>query len=188
MTVLALTIGLGVVAGLGMAFVGKDASAGLRLAVGGVVLAGTACAVLATLFGDEVPDDWAPQLTLFAAALSVCGGHLVTRAVLDVVDETGELGAEALLPGGSWIGALERLAFFVSLVAGLPEGVAVVLVVKALGRYPELKIDQERRASGGTDRASLGERFIIGTMVSLLWAAGCGYLVVAQTGTTPVLR
>ena len=188
MTTLVLTIGLAVASALGMAFVGKQASAGLRLCAGGVVLAGTVSAVLATLFGDEVPDDWMPQLTMFAGVLAVCGGHLVTRALLDVVNESGELGAESLLPGGSWIGALERLAFYLSLVAGLPEGVAVVLAVKALGRYPELKIDQQRREDSGSDRASLGERFIIGTMVSLLWAAGCGYVVVAQGGTPLVLR
>ncbi len=187
MTTLVLTIALAIVSVLGMAFAGKQ-SPWLQQVLGAVVLAGTACAVLATLFDDDVPDDWMPQLTMFAGVLAVGGGHLVTRAVLDVVDESGELGAEALLPGGSWIGALERLAFFVSLVAGLPEGVAVVLAVKALGRYPELKIHQQRSDDGSTDRASVGERFIIGTMVSLLWAAACGYVVVAQGGTALVLR
>jgi len=186
-TTLVLTIGLAVLSLLGMAFAGTQ-SPGLRQTLGAVVLVGASCAVLATLFGDDVADDWMPQLTMFAGVLAVGGGHLVTRAVLDVVDASGELAAEALLPGGSWIGALERLASYVSLVAGLPEGVAVVLAVKALGRYPELKIHQQRSADGSTDRASVGERFIIGTMVSLLWAAACGYLVVAQGGVPLVLR
>jgi hypothetical protein len=64
------------------------------------------------------------------------------------------------------------LAVFGSLVAGLPEGIAVVLAVKALGRYPELRIDAART----TDRSGVGERFIIGTMISLLWAAAAAYL------------
>jgi hypothetical protein len=60
-------------------------------------------------------------------------------------------------------------------VAGLPEGLAVVLAVKALGRYPELRIDAAR----STDKSGVGERFIIGTMVSLLWAAGAAYVALA---------
>jgi ribose transport system permease protein len=46
-----------------------------------------------------------------------------------------------------------------ALLAGLPDGIAVVVAVKALGRYPEL------RAAGAS------ERFITGTLASLLWAA-----------------
>ncbi|WP_020577854.1 hypothetical protein [Actinopolymorpha alba] len=65
-----------------------------------------------------------------------------------------------VLRGGAWIGALERAAIAASLLAGLGEGVAVVLAIKGLGRYPEL------RASGAA------ERFIIGTFASLLWAGG----------------
>jgi hypothetical protein len=66
---------------------------------------------------------------------------------------------ETVLKGGTWIGALERAAVTASLLTGLTEGIVVVLAVKGLGRYPEL------RAPGAA------ERFIIGTFTSLLWAA-----------------
>lgn len=185
MTTFVLTALLSLGSGLAMAFAG-GCGRGLRLSLAGVVAAGTACAVTGTLFGDDVSADWLPQLTMFAVALAVCGGHLVSRAVLEVVDADGALAVDTLLPGGSWIGALERLAIFVSLVSGLPEGVAVVLAVKALGRYPELKVDQLSRVEGNVDRSAVGERFIIGTLVSVLWAAACAYLVLGRGGAVAI--
>ena len=185
-TTFVLTVVLAVGSGLAMAFAG-EAVRGLRLSLAAVVGAGTACAVLATLFGDDIDADWLAQQAMYAGALAVCGGHLVSRAVLEVVDTDGRLAVDSLLPGGSWIGALERLAIYVSLLAGLPEGVAVVLAVKGLGRYPELKVDQMSRVSGNIDRSAVGERFIIGTLVSVLWAAGCAYLVLGQPGARLVL-
>ncbi|WP_088313348.1 hypothetical protein [Kineosporia sp. R_H_3] len=71
-----------------------------------------------------------------------------------------------LLHGGAWIGVLERLAVTSSVLLGWPEGVAVVLAVKGLGRYPELRAP------------AAAERFIIGTFGSVLWAvasAGAGW-------------
>ena len=73
--------------------------------------------------------------------------------------------ARAKLRGGTWIGVLERLAVTGTLLAGEPGGVAVVVAVKGLGRYPELR--------GGDDPA-VSERFVIGTLASLVWAAAAG--------------
>lgn len=64
------------------------------------------------------------------------------------------------LRGGLWIGLLERTAIVGSLWAGWPEGIAVVLAVKGLGRFSELK---DHRAA---------EQFILGTIASGLVAAG----------------
>ena len=64
--------------------------------------------------------------------------------------------AATILRGGAWIGALERLAIFAGLVASWPEAIAIVLAVKGLGRYPELR-------SG--EKSAVAERFIIGTLV-----------------------
>ncbi|QGF24645.1 hypothetical protein [Raineyella fluvialis] len=70
--------------------------------------------------------------------------------------------AAAVLRGGLWIGRLERLAVFATLAAGYPNGLAVAVAVKALARYPELR----------STTGAAAERFIIGTFVSVLWAAG----------------
>lgn len=66
------------------------------------------------------------------------------------------------LRGGLWIGLLERTAIVATLWADWPEGIAVVLAVKGLGRFSELKNHQA------------AEQFILGTFASCLVAAG-GY-------------
>ncbi|ATH96319.1 hypothetical protein COP05_03815 [Dermabacter jinjuensis] len=115
-----------------------------------------------------------------ALALTVCGcgavaGNGVIRALLRRIDEGGArvaaaqgtlMGAQKELPGGRWIGILERIAVYVSIVAGFPPGIAVALAVKGLGRYPELRAEKE-----GREAARVGELFIIGTFASVLWAA-----------------
>lgn len=137
--------------------------------VAAVLLAG---AVVVRLVGDVTVE--ADVLGLFAAVLAVAGGSLVTTAVFDVIDAQSTGGttesieaAGQILRGGAWVGALERLAVFGSLVAGMPSGVALALAIKGLGRYPELR---------GGDRPATAERFIIGTLVSVLWAALCAYV------------
>ncbi|MBI2245037.1 MAG: hypothetical protein HYU55_14255 [Nocardioides sp.] len=111
-------------------------------------------------------------LALLGGALAVAGGGPLTALVFELVDRR-ETPTESMqtagrvLRGGAWIGALERLAIFSALVAGWPEGLAVVLAVKGLGRYPEL-----RAAEDGV-RTGAAERFIIGTFTSVLWACGC---------------
>lgn len=74
--------------------------------------------------------------------------------------------AADVLRGGAWIGTLERLAIFASLIAGYPEGLAVALALKGLARYPELKATTSGAA----------ERFIIGTFTSVLVAAAAAGL------------
>ncbi|WP_197552094.1 hypothetical protein [Trueperella pecoris] len=80
------------------------------------------------------------------------------------------LTAQKALPGGRWIGVLERLATYVCLVAGFPGGIAMVLAVKGLGRYPELRNGESAR---------VGELFIIGTFISILWAAAWAGIAVS---------
>ncbi len=169
-----------------------------------VVTAATGCAVIATLFGEDVPADQAETAVLFAAMLCVAGGGLAVVTVFDHIDaalrddqsataeeRVGDAPAESqgsllmssagqVLRGGAWIGALERFAVFVCLLSGAPEGLVVVLAIKGLGRYPELRAAATAAASGAARTASLSavaERFIIGTLVSFLWAAACVYVV-----------
>lgn len=92
--------------------------------------------------------------------------------------EDGPLDLEAagsVLRGGAWIGFLERGAVAATLLAAFPEGLALVLAVKGVGRYPELREASSRRS------ADAPEEFIIGTLASLLWAAGAA-------GTAALLR
>lgn len=72
--------------------------------------------------------------------------------------------ARAALRGGTWIGILERLAVTGCILLGQPSGVAVVVAVKGLGRYSEL-----------VRNPSASERFVIGTLASLSWAAAIGF-------------
>lgn len=122
-----------------------------------------------------------PALIVCAAlalATSAVGGGPLTVAVLRMASahtaprprEPGRpdpTPPEDLLRGGAWIGVLERIAVTAALIAGWPEGLAVVLAVKGLARYPEL------RSPG----AGASERFIIGTFTSVLWASGCAAII-----------
>nr|WP_242680034.1 hypothetical protein [Nocardioides sp. IC4_145] len=131
-------------------------------------------AVLAAVPTDVVIENHTETalLVLLAGVLAVAGGGPVTARVFTLVDreDTGASlrSAGAVLRGGAWIGALERAAVYATLVAGWPEGLAVVLALKGLGRYSELKTQGEGTA----------ERFIIGTFASVLWAAACAAVVV----------
>ena len=68
------------------------------------------------------------------------------------------------LKGGAWIGALERLATFLCLIGHFMGGLPIVVAIKGLARFPDLK-GQEPGVS---------ERFIIGTFLSILLAIAGG--------------
>lgn len=73
--------------------------------------------------------------------------------------------AAEVLRGGLVIGFLERAAVAVAIFSGQPVAIAYVVAIKGLGRYPELK-----------DTPAASERFIIGTLASMLWAASVAVL------------
>jgi len=109
--------------------------------------------------GDQ-PDAPAPSAAPAAPdAPAAAGRHLPQQPA---VPEPAP-GARDALRGGTWIGMLERLAITATLLAGYPSGIAFVLAVKGLGRYPELR-----------DHPDVSERFVIGTFASMLWAVGVG--------------
>ena len=70
----------------------------------------------------------------------------------------------AVLRGGMWIGVLERIAVTACILVGFTAGIAVVVAVKGLGRFPQLR-----------DDPAASERFVIGSLASLLWAAVVGF-------------
>ena len=87
--------------------------------------------------------------------------------VVPVVPPVGSIqAAENQLRGGYWIGVLERAAIYAAILTGFSSGLVVILGVKSLARYPELRAEDNRGAA---------ERFIIGTFASsLIAAAGAG--------------
>jgi hypothetical protein len=140
----------------------RRARAVIVLVVGVVVLAGAA--LIATAVGGSAVGAGqhrpaALVVALIAGLVAVAGGGPIALAVLQLADP--QVRDPGLLHGGAWVGALERAAVAASLLAGWPEGIAVCLAVKGLGRYPELRAP------------AAAERFIIGTFASVLWAGGC---------------
>jgi hypothetical protein len=83
---------------------------------------------------------------------------------------TGTMNPEAvdILRGGAWLGVLERLAITGALLAGYPYGIAIVVAIKGLGRYAELR-----------DQPIASERFVVGTLASLIWSVATGLLGLA---------
>ncbi|KQX05739.1 MULTISPECIES: hypothetical protein [unclassified Leifsonia] len=127
-----------------------------------------------------------PLLTIVvvigAMALAVFGGGPAAVLALDLATKgtvrtgvhggilvegirDGEATGREILRGGQTIGVLERFATVATIIAGFPEGLAIVVAVKGVGRFTELESSEAR------------ERFIIGTMASLIWACLCGAIV-----------
>ncbi|MBN1093017.1 hypothetical protein JKP75_10880 [Blastococcus sp. TML/M2B] len=173
MTALALVLlGVTAVAGLGLVLVGGRPVPQLRALVVTALLAGTAAAAWAA---GEGSDAVVGTATVLAVLASVTGGGPVATGVLHAADPAavgvgGGAQDPELLRGGAWIGVLERAAITGTLLAGWPEGLAVVLAVKGLGRFDELRTP------------AAAERFIVGTLASALWAAACAGVVVLLRG------
>lgn len=73
-----------------------------------------------------------------------------------------------VLRGGLVIGILERTSVALAILLNEPVAIAYVVAIKGLGRYAELK-----------ETPAAAERFIIGTLTSLLWACAVAGLTAA---------
>jgi len=132
-------------------------------------------------------------VALLGTTLGVLGGNPVTRRILEIATHgrvrdganggiildaeaaglaepqatvtEADTASREVMRGGTTIGYLERLAVVIALLAGYPEAIAIVVAVKGVGRFSELAAAEAR------------ERFIIGTLSSLLWACILGALV-----------
>lgn len=135
----------------------------------------------------EAPSPVAPVIALLGVAVAVFGGGPAATTALQlamggsavpglhggiiVADSKAEAvpgvlpARREVLRGGTTIGVLERLASAGTIVAGFPEGLAIVVAVKGVGRFTELEAPEAR------------ERFIIGTLASLVWACAAGLAV-----------
>ncbi len=159
--------------------------------VAGVSVAALAALGLLAVVGGTVTGDASPLARSILVALfvvAVLGGSSVTAAMLWLVDrDNSDVSAVAsageVLRGGAWIGRFERVAVFVVVVAGWPNGLAIVLALKGLGRYSGLRAPPGSptpadRSTGSEPDApepapAVAERFLIGTFTSVLWAAAC---------------
>ncbi|MFZ2512296.1 MAG: hypothetical protein WAW85_14550 [Gordonia sp. (in: high G+C Gram-positive bacteria)] len=99
----------------------------------------------------------------YAVRVVLASGGIPTRD-----DNYDDPALDPPLRGGRVIGLMERTGIAVSLLLGWPAGIAVILGIKGLARFPQLR---EHHAS---------EQFILGTFASVLWAcaaAGTGWLL-----------
>lgn len=146
-----------------------------------------AALIVVTVSASNSPVYIAIPLALLGVLVGVIGGDPLTRRVLEIathgrVRETADGGivvpqAQApgqsagsqpdvvLMRGGMTIGYLERVAASLALIAGFPEAIAVIVAIKGVGRFSELASAEAR------------ERFIIGTLASLLWSCATAAIV-----------
>lgn len=94
--------------------------------------------------------------------LTTGGGQLPS----DVPHPTPVVPAQRILRGGAIIGVLERLGVCLAILTGQPVAIAYIVAIKGLGRFAELK-----------ETPVAAERFIIGTLTSMLWAAGTAAVI-----------
>lgn len=109
-------------------------------------------------YGDQKVDgeltaQWASSSS--ASALSAAG----TSA--DPAPPATSGNGQRILRGGAIIGILERLGVCLAILTAQPVAIAYIVAIKGLGRFAELK-----------ETPVAAERFIIGTLASMLWAAG----------------
>ncbi|GAA2046331.1 hypothetical protein GCM10009819_37730 [Agromyces tropicus] len=144
--------------------------------------------VAASTVPDDVPAVAAPLAGLLGMVVAVFGGSPAAATALQLAmgsstppgahggilvpvrsDEPAAPGVvparREVLRGGLTIGVLERLAAAGTIIAGFPEGLAIVVAVKGVGRFTELDAPEAR------------ERFIIGTFASLIWACAAALAV-----------
>lgn len=161
----------------------------LRRPRGSVLIAAAAIVVLAlvalSILPARLPVLAAAPLAVLGTALAIVGGNPFTRWVLAVADggrtaegprggilvemmsgrDSGAVREEEILRGGTTIGYLERACAALGILAGFAGAVAVVVALKGVGRFTELATPAAR------------ERFIVGTMASLLWACAVAGVV-----------
>jgi len=128
----------------------------------------TILAFVAAVFGGSPAAATALNLAMGGTvSLGLHGGIVVTERPTPAEQRQGvTTGARReVLRGGLTIGVLERIATAGTIIAGFPEGLAIVVAVKGVGRFTELEAPEAR------------ERFIIGTFASLIWACAAALVV-----------
>lgn len=114
---------------------------------------------------DTAPEvDTAPRSGVLDSAGQRVDGELTAesdRPPSDPARAGAPAPTQRILRGGAIIGILERLGVCLAILTGQPVAIAYIVAIKGLGRFAELK-----------ETPVAAERFIIGTLASMLWAAG----------------
>jgi hypothetical protein len=188
---LSFTFWAGAISVLAVSVALSVVSARIRLPALGAL---SAAPVVVALIGAAVGIDIPPPHPVYAAivaielfALGVTAGSPLTLFVVELTEkhsvragvhggilpaptEQSAIGTseppKEVLRGGATIGYLERIAVLGCLAAGRIEGIAVIVAIKGLGRFSELDSPEAR------------ERFIIGTLVSLIFSCAAGALLI----------
>lgn len=141
--------------------------------------------LVAALVPEAPPASVTVYLSLASLAIAVFGGGPAAILALDLAMrgsvQAGAHGGILVTPtsstpgvqqerrevlrGGTTIGILERVATAGAILLGFPEALAIIVAVKGVGRFTELEAAESR------------ERFIIGTLASLIWACAAAILV-----------
>ncbi|MFN4002896.1 hypothetical protein [Microcella sp.] len=153
-----VVIGTGALA-LSLGFEGRPAG----LAAGIIPLCLVAVAVIA---GGPVVTLVLAAATRGAAPTGENGGIIVPISGAAPASARAKQPTREVLRGGTTIGYLERAVVVAAVLIGRWELVAALIAVKGLGRFRDL------------DAGAATERFIIGTLVSMLWAGLCAALIV----------
>ena len=114
----------------------------------------------------DVPVDTLPAVPAAGSGQTVDGeltaGPSQPASAVPVPGVAGQ----RILRGGAIIGVLERLGVCLAILTGQPVAIAYIVAIKGLGRFAELK-----------ETPVAAERFIIGTLTSMLWAAGTAAVI-----------
>lgn len=132
-------------------------------------MAGLSVALLGIVAGSAVTSAALRLSTRTTIPAGTHGGILVVASSGPGARGTTATGAtpttKEVLRGGAAIGHLERFAVIGAAAIGHLEIIAAVIAIKGLGRFSEL------------DSAEARERFIVGTLTSMLWAGAAAAAV-----------
>ncbi|UTT62093.1 hypothetical protein [Microcella humidisoli] len=160
-----------------------------RLVVPAIIVVGVGALALALGFDARPVGLAASILPLCLVAVAIIAGGPVVTLVLAAATRDGAPSGEhggiivpvagaapatarttqptrEVLRGGTTIGYLERAVVVAAVLLGRWELVGALIAIKGLGRFRDL------------DAGAATERFIIGTLVSTLWAGVCAALIV----------
>jgi len=103
-------------------------------------------------------------------------GRLISVLTIPLRRQLKDATSRGLDPAGFWIGCLERLFLLTFILSGYPAGAALLLGLKSLFRFGEIKDPQNRKEA---------EYILIGTLLSFGFALAVGLAVKLSIRSLP---